>query len=108
MTGYDVATYWAPGAIQNDGTKALLDPVEIKVRWEDVKIDFVDREGKVVTSKARIFTLEETEFGGILWHGSLVDATNIDPLENDGAREIRQITKQYNLKNEVVLYTIMV
>lgn len=108
-TGFDYAVYWPPaqvtpgvGATDNYGKYITGDPVEIKCRWEDIQTDFVDREGVVRVCTHKVFTVATLEFGGVLWHGRLVDA-NQEPLSNLGALTILQLTTLPSFKNDAKL-----
>ncbi len=106
-TGNDDAVYWPPN-LGTDGYGQYTNstPTGIKCRWEDLVVDFVDREGKIEQSKAVIYLYGvDIKFGGILWHGKLSDA-NANPFKNDGALEIRQLKDQGTFKNEARLTTV--
>lgn len=108
-TGFDYAVYWPPitGPVDNYGQYLPDSAIEVKCRWEDSTVDFVDREGKVSVSKSKVFLTVPMAFGGILWHGryvDLVDATN--PMNNPGALEIRQIMSTPSFNNTATLVTV--
>ena len=90
----------------NYGQPVVADPVEIDVRWEDVSEEFLDRNGTVQLSRARVYVDRDVEVGGILMLGELTDITDENnPKENDNAWEIRRVEKLPNLKNTEYLRT---
>lgn len=62
--------------------------------------EFVDMHGDEQISSAKLLVDTVLEFGGVLWHGKLVDAVTSDPNKNKGAREIRKIETVPGMKNE--------
>lgn len=113
-TGFDRAVYWPPltsggvRQVDNFGQFKSGAAVEVQCRWEDVQEDFIDREGKVELSKAKVFLIVPVEFGGILWHGRLANVTDaVVPLNNVGALEIRQILATPSFHNTAMLTTVI-
>jgi hypothetical protein len=90
--------YWAlksaeSGGIAYDdyGQPQYTDPVEIYCRWDDVAVEFIDRNGTKQVSKSTVFVRQDLDIGGMLFHGTLAEVTSPDaPREQDNAWEIRQ------------------
>lgn len=109
VTGKDDAVYWPPipGPQDNYGQYTNASPKGFKCRWEDRIIDFVDREGKIIQTKAVIYVYQiwqnlNLQFGGIVWHGKLA-AASFDYRDTPGALEIRGLNSDYDLENTVTL-----
>lgn len=106
-TGFDKAVYWPPIKRGNYSEPIPDDPVEINVMWDDTDVNYIDREGQVLTTDNVVYTLYNVELGGILFHGRLKDVIDFDnPLNNPGAVEIRKINSQSNFSNTVQQNTV--
>jgi hypothetical protein len=99
------AVYWAPDSMRGDGTWTFDDPIEIKCRWQDTQEQFIDKNGQVRISSAKVFVDRDLKGGGFLWQGSLVDLESTNPKENEGAYEIMKFGKMPNLKATKFLRT---
>lgn len=87
------------------GNKVYADPVEIKVRWEDSTIEFLDRTGNTAISNAQVFVGEKIKERSVLWKGPLDEADiedgpdgNPNPFVNEGAYEVRKYHEQPDFK----------
>jgi len=103
------AVYWPLTSVEFDGYGQPVPstPIEIKVRWEDVCEEFLDANGTMQLSKAKVYVDRDVEVGGILMLGELssgVDESN--PKENDDAWEIRRVEKLPTLNAKEFLRTI--
>lgn len=108
-THKDYVVYWPRLGTNNYSESTFDEPVQLRCRWEDWKADFVDREGKIFVSKAKIFMDEQVAFGGRLYHGKLEDLVDMDnPQKTAFALEIRQVQRQSNFENNTVLWIVMV
>lgn len=86
----DWAVYWAPDAADRYGKPGFAEPAEIRVRWEETQIEFVNKEGRTEISNAQVLVDQDLELGGILMKGRLTDITSpLQPFENGDAYEIR-------------------
>jgi hypothetical protein len=107
------ALYWAPSGVTDDfGKMILLDPVQIRCRWEDKTERVLTKKGNEITSRAQVFADRDVKEEGVLWlspgpknssafsYATIVDdaAGNPDPFVNDGAWEIQQVGKQPDRK----------
>lgn len=102
------AVYWAPTGTDRFGKKSYATGIEIKCRWEDVTEQFLDQQGQMVISKAKVYVDRDVVIFGFLWLGTLAEATSTtDPLKNKGAREIQAFAKLPNLKAREFLRTAM-
>jgi len=102
------AVYWSLTSTGFDdyGQPIPSTPIEIKCRWEDVSEEFLDGNGTVQLSRARVYVDRDVEIGGVLMLGELdsgVDESN--PKENDNAWEIRRVEKLPTLKATQFLRT---
>src|ERR1700761_8195787 len=63
-----IAVYWEPNLENPNGQVTYTaNPVEIRVRWEQITDVFIDRTGNEATSKAEVFVLEPVLELGVLW-----------------------------------------
>lgn len=109
ITSKDYCVHWAGTGSDDDGKHTVAAPVELKCRWEDNQIEFLDKEGKLVMSKSQVLFKTGTviDFGGILWHGRLADVVDpVIPANNVGAYEIRGISRIPDIKNHGMLITV--
>ena len=75
-------------------------PQELTVRWSDKNVEFIGRDGTTQMSKTKVYVGEDVEIGGILMLGTLADVDNSlnNPLDNDGAFEIKGFNKTPTFK----------
>jgi len=99
------AVYWAPSSVTEFdafGKPVVIDPVQLKCRWDEVNEEFVAPDGTRQVSRAKVFIESDVELGGVLMLGTLTEAEASgfadDPKEEDGAWEIRAFRKIGNLK----------
>lgn len=94
--------YWANPVTDGYGGSTYTTPVDIKGRWVDKQVNFIDVAGRELMSKSVIYLGQDVSMGGFLYLGSLNDLdSSVDdthPKNVDGAEEIRGFTKIPNLK----------
>jgi len=101
------AVWWSLSGTDGYGQPTVGIPIEIKVRWEDVGEEFLDGDGTMQLSRAKVFVDRDVEVGGVLMLGKLdgsVDQAN--PKANDGAWEIRRVEKLPTLNAKQFLRTV--
>jgi hypothetical protein len=100
------AVWWAVASIDSHGKEVYASPVQIKCRWEDVSVQFLDAQGEIQMSNAVVYTDRITPTKGVLMEGKLADITDpVNIKENEGAWEIRRFDKLPTLNNKEVLMT---
>ncbi len=100
------AVYWPFVSINQFGEKAVGDPVQISVRWEDKNEEFLDMGGQIQMSNAVVYVDRDMVNGSILMLGVIADITDpVNIKENDGAWEIRKFDKLPDLKAREFLRT---
>lgn len=113
------AVYWPPTAFNAYGQAGVGDPVMLtlqdgnnyRVRWEERREDFTDKEGGIHISNAIVYvstlpTGGEVELGGWLWLGDEADLVDYDvPENNPGAFEVRRVDTLPNFKASQFLKT---
>lgn len=80
---------------------------ELSARWEGKKELFTDANGEQKLSRAVVYFSSEISEGDFIYLGlfsGLTAAQQSDPLQVDGAQEIRQVEKTPNLKGTLFLY----
>jgi len=82
-------------------------PVELSCRWETVTEEFLDKNGTVQLSQAKVYVGQDVDLGGVLMLGGLADITDSSyPKENEGAWEIKRFEKLPTLKADQFLRTV--
>ena len=95
------AVYWGSPVSDGEGGRTFDNPVELAVRWEERHDLFMDAQGQEQQSSAVVFVAQDVVVGGYLFLGDLDDLSSAeegDPLNVDGAYEIRQFDKIPDLK----------
>jgi hypothetical protein len=95
------AVYWAPTGVGDDGEKTFAAPVELKVRWEGVKMLLrTDPLYKDNQTREVVYVGQVVEMGGVLWKGRLAacpaakKVSPYDPFADDeAAKEITKYTE---------------
>lgn len=99
--------YWPPGSeasaegrdFDDHGRRVYGDPVELDCRWENVSQEFLDAKGVTQTSRSVVMVESDVAVGGVLFNGTLAQATDLDnPKNNVNAWEIRRFDKTPNLR----------
>jgi hypothetical protein len=90
------AVYWAPLGFE-DGAMQYDEPIEIKCRWNEMAMLYINAQGEQAPSKCVVMVDRDLELGGVLWLGELGDLDDqAAPLENEGANIIQGWTKVAN------------
>lgn len=113
-----LAVYWHPAGLGNEGQKTFEAPIEITCRWENITEVFLLREGGEARSRAKVMCDRDLAELGVLWidpetfgmglnEGDALAALEDeeDPFENDGAFEIRRFDKLPDFDGEEVVRT---
>ena len=82
----NIAVYWSPGLIREDGEREIGVPVEMPCHWESVSRKNIEVEGKLVVVSALIFLSSEIKVGGWLW------LSNVTVFEPSGTALLRAPT----------------
>jgi hypothetical protein len=113
------AIYWPPAGVDDFGRAShgtlqeliLKDGVNSRVRWEDRVEEFKDANGTMQISNAMVYVGllpdgNEAQVGGFVWLGNRADLTDeANPVNNEGAYEVRRVDKMPNLKATEYLRT---
>lgn len=67
------AVLWAASTADQHGRPRVIDPVEVKVRWEDTRRESNDPQNLVVSTDITIDVDREVTVESVLWLGELVD-----------------------------------
>lgn len=98
-------TYWAPNIEDAYGEETFVTPTSItRARWEDHVDHFLDRYGKESISKARVFLTQSVEEGGYLYLGT---STEANPRNVSGADRIQRIIQAPSIRNNQILYEVI-
>lgn len=85
------AVYWGNPEDDGYGGKTYDDPVEVKVRWDEVFQTIKNSKGEEVEADAKVLTPIDLDLAGMLFLGELTDIDSGDlttPVKVDGAYEI--------------------
>jgi hypothetical protein len=96
------AVYWpVSGTTGRSGRLKFGAPVEIRVRWDDTVVDFIDSEGKEAKSQAMVMVDRKTPPGGFLYKGKeeTLESNHSDPYSVEGAYRIRRLDEIPNFKH---------
>jgi hypothetical protein len=108
----DWAVYWAPEKGSVSGQYVFEVPVEVKCHWEEMGVEFLDREGNRQLSRALVYVADPKLRLGVMWKGRLKDAeattklANSDPFLNEDAYEIRQVKNLPSTRSDARLVTL--
>lgn len=91
----EIITYWAPLGTGVFGEDTFDAPKQVNARWEDRQEMIRDKAGQEVISTSRIWLSEDISINGYLFRG---ETNELDPLQVDGAKEIRQFSKVPDLR----------
>ena len=94
------AVYWPPLGTSNSGQRTYDTPQEIKCRWENEAVQFLDANGEEATSQSVVDVKVDLVIGGVLLLGNVEDnvVDGTAPLQHTGAHEIRQFSKVPNTR----------
>jgi hypothetical protein len=70
---------WEKTGDGEDGEPIVTDPIEIPVKWEDVKREVLLPNGTTIGTDATVFVNRLIPLGSIIWLGKLTDITGTDP-----------------------------
>lgn len=102
------AIYWEPTGTDGFGRRTYADPVEVRVRWDDVAEVFSGTDGVQVVSNAVILSPDVMKSEGWIFLGSFADFTDeshtLSPEQVPGSYEIKkvQLNPLFRSKNEFV------
>lgn len=99
------AVYWGPSTPDQYGQKTFVEPVELRVRWEDVSEVFMGRNGVEQVSRSKVYVPIDVQEDGVLWLGRLNDIADGVPFLNSKAWVIRKFEKLPTLKADQFLRT---
>ncbi len=99
------AIWWKRNGYDEFGKAQFDAPIEVKCRWEDVVEEFVDAQGNTGASRSKAYVDRIMSPGDRLKRGTIDFDTEANPLEMDGAYEIRRFDQLPNLRNSETLYT---
>lgn len=89
------AVYWPPGDPSDTGTVTFGRPVEIRCRWTDQAVEFMDARGNASTSKSTVMVDRDVEPDGVLRLGRMSSVPDLAaaPFENTEAWRVKQFDK---------------
>ena len=102
------AVWWSREGTSTDtfGVPKTCAPKEIRVRWDDMVEEFIDKMGTRQMSKSQVLVdfLLDFKIGDYLFLGTLDKVTDKDVANNnDNAWEIRELQRIPNLRNTETL-----
>lgn len=119
-----VAVYWAPAGVDRKGQQTFAAAVEVPCRWDEQTEQFLDHNGNVALSKAKVYVGVDVQELGAVWLSSataddpagtaLAQLTSpTSPFANTGvggkkAMEVRRFERFPNARNDNYLRTVYV
>lgn len=103
------ALYWPPGTADGYGGFDDGDPEQVKTRWENKSVLFMDANGEEMQSSAVVYCNAEVRDGGHLALSSHDPATTSDSVLGTVralAREIRGVNKSPSVDGETILVKV--
>lgn len=98
------AVYWGNPIKDGFGGYAFDDAVEINCVWEDTTELIRDSQGNEITSRAKVFVVQDLDEEGYLYLGSLDDLESAPvPSEVEKAFQIKRFDKTKALRKEEYL-----
>ena len=95
----ETAVLWAFTGVDAYGKPSVASPIEISCRWDDSAIEYIAPDNTNQVSRAVVMVDRDITIGGILMLGELTDVNGaVAPKSNLGAYEIRQTSKNPNLR----------
>lgn len=99
-----MATYWSPGVSDGEGGKSFGPPSTVYCRWQNDAIMFRSATGEELTSSAIAYVNRaDLQVDGFMALGQHTGAPNTV----QGACEIKNIMSSPSLRNDRVLYKVM-
>ena len=89
------ATYWAVTGVDVYGKRTFASPTTVVCRWEEKVQMIVNKQGKEIVSRARVFLVQDIDMDGYLYLGHSGDS---DPRMVDSAFEIQMKAVQPDLR----------
>ena len=96
------AVYWPPGTPDGYGGTSGKTPQAIKVRWEDHVVRMMNNAGEEFTSKARVFTSIQLDYGW-LFLGTIAATGGSEPEDLDDAHRIQVLNRTQNTSGTIVV-----
>lgn len=94
------ATYWAQNGVKNQfGREGFLEPIQIKVRWEDKTETLRTPQAEVMSFNGRVFVDRDMREGDFLKLGDMESNTVADPHNDPNARVIQKFDSTPELRN---------
>lgn len=107
MLEFQIAAYWALTGIDREGQPTYASPIDISVRWEEVRMEFISADRERLVSRARVYVDQDVTLKGVLLLGGILTGTDLDdPKNNDRAWEIRHFERLPNLCQDEFLRTV--
>ena len=106
---FQKAVWWAMTgtAYDNYGEPLVSDPVEIDVRWENVRKDILDPQGNTVEVDAVVVVDRDMSVGDILWLGTLYDLPGTSETPTLDIREVVSFSSIPDLKGRYYRRVVM-
>lgn len=105
--------YWEPNKADKFGFARVLDPVELKCRWEDKKAEAgINPDGMTIFASSVIYLQTPLEVGGYVMQGTIEDVEDSgfpdDPTMDSRVREIIRVDNIPDLRGKSRVVTVMI
>jgi hypothetical protein len=85
--------YWAPLGSDGYGGTIYADPIERKVRWDDVTEIIKTNDGEDVVTRAKLMVVDDYTYKGMVYLGRIQDLTIVE------RKDPRSIINAYEIKS---------
>lgn len=103
----DTITYWAPGTPDGFGTKSFKQPVHLKARYQNSRLELIDQMGQSFISIATVYVdssnINLIEFGGFISLG-VYSGTTVSSIST--AYRVARISTSKSPKTSIKVYRI--
>ena len=101
------AVLWQKTGIDRYGQPTVGAPVEIFVRWNDVRREVLDKEGNTIALDATAVVAQTIEVGSRMWLGALANWVGTGSVGNeDDVCYVKTYNETPDLKNRIAMRTV--
>ncbi len=103
---YDRAVLWEIAGYGEDGMPIVIQPVELRVQWEDVTKEILSPRGDPVSVQAEVALGRDVKIDSIVWHGTLAEYSSLGASDARPLMQVAAFNKVRQIKNRIIRRTI--
>lgn len=101
---YQPALFWAPAQNDQYGQPQVHPPVQIRVRWNTIRREWLDHQGNSVILDADAVVSQKVPIGSLMWLGTLEDWNGVGSGSGsaelgDELCEVKNYTETPDIRN---------